>query len=205
MKENELLEGIKKAIPEGVELDVSKLDIKGLNEFVNTDTNNVVASKKEGFMNEGKASLLKSYEFENEDKLKEFIDTSKALPSENLKTLRKTEKERDDFKGKFETLELGVKTDKEIASLTSHEEGGFRAKKEYAAFNHSEISLIVKQAKESGKPIEFKDAAKGYYDKNKQYVDPVSTGARHNTRGRTTTSDADRVKERLETRRSKKS
>ena len=204
MKEDQLTKALQEAIPEGVELDISKLNIKGLNEAVNLDTNNVVASKKEGFMNEGKANFLKANDFENEDKFKSFVTTSKGSETENLKTLRKAEKERDDFKGKFEGLTKTVNTDKEIASLTSTDEGGFRAKKEYAAFNHSEISLIVKQAKESGKPIEFKDAAKGYYETNKQYVNPISTGSRINTRGKSTTSTADYVKNRLEERRKKR-
>lgn len=204
MKEDQLEKALKEAIPEGVELDISKLNIKGLNEAVNLDTNNVVASKKEGFMAEGKANFLKANDFENEDKFKSFVETSKGSESENLKTLRKTEKERDDFKGKFNSLEKTVNTDKEIASLMSHEEGGFRAKKEYAAFNHSEIKVIQKRAEESGKPIEFKDAAKGYYETNKQYVEPMSTGARHKQKGLKNTSKADYVKERIAASRTRK-
>lgn len=179
MKEEQLLEGLKKAVPEGVELDVSKLDIKGLNTFVNDDTNAVVASKKEGFMAEGRQAFLTEKGFKDVAAFDDFKSTAESSDNELKKKYTKLEGDYNTLKSDHEKLNITMKTDKQINQLTSTAEDGLRVNPKYAKFVHSEISVTVAEAKKNGKELSFEDAAKAYLTKNEQYQLPIKNGTRH--------------------------
>lgn len=179
MKENELLEGLKKVVPEGMEIDYSKLDIKALNTFVNEDTNNIVASKKQGFIDEGRNGFLTEKGFKDVAEFDTFKTKAESSESDLLKKYNKLDGEHNKLVASNSKLNLEITTDKEIGRLKSTEKEGFRVDPQYAKFVHSEFASSRKAAKESGKELTMDEWAKPYFEKNSQYQQKIVTGTRH--------------------------
>ena len=179
MKKEELIVELKKAVPEGVEVDFSKWDIDSVNTFANTDTNNVVASKKEEFMAAGQANFLKENGFEDIDKFKGSIEQYKKDETKIGKDLTKANQDLGDITAKYNKLNDTVTGERQSAILTGDGEGQFKVKKDFGKFVRTEVLGLMAKAKADGKEITFEDGAKTYLETNKQYIDPYATGRRN--------------------------
>ena len=202
MKENELLEGLKKVVPEGSEIDVSKLDVKALNAFVNEDTNNIVASKKTGFLEEGKKSFLTEKGFADVEAFDTFKTKAETSESDLLKKFNKLDGEHNTLKADHNKLNVQISTDKEVTQLTRGE--GFRVDPKYAKFVHSEFATARNTAKASGKDLTMEEWGKAYFEKNAQYQMPIKTGTRHRGTVINTGKDVDNFYEERYAKRRKK-
>lgn len=203
MKKEDLEKGFKAAIPEGVEIDTSKVDFDKFNTFVNDDTNNVVASKKTGFLEEGRKSFLTEKGFDSVDAFDKFKTKAESSESVTSKKYTKLEGEHNILKADHNKLNVQIATDKEIGELTNAE--GFRVDPKYSKFVHSEFATARNAAKASGKDLTMDEWGKAYFEKNAQYQTPIKTGTRHRGTVINTGKDVDNFyDERYKNRRSKK-
>ena len=173
MKKEDLTAQIEKAIPEGVEIDVSKLNLDGLNEFINKEENDLIAGKKKEHMTAGVDAFLTDKGYENVEAFDSASSLFNSSETEINKKLKKSNEDLDAMTKQFNTLTETRNGEQQTAILTGNDEGQFGVKKEYAKFVRSEVSALVTDK------LDFKAAAKTYLEKNEHYVDHYSSGRRN--------------------------
>ena len=202
MKKEELTAALKEA---GVNDEtIGSIDVDKLNGVVNEDTNKVVASKKDSFMEEGRNSFLTEKGFKTVDDFDAFKTKASSSESETLKKFNKLEGEFNTLKSTHDQLNVKVQTNSEIAKLTSTDEGGFKVDPKFSGFVHSEFATARKAAKDSGKELTMEDWGKAYFQTNKHFQTSTSTGTRSRGPVIIDSNDArEKLKERYASRRKK--
>lgn len=184
MKKEDLIVELKKAVPEGVEIDIDKLNVDGLNTAINLDTNNVVASKKEEFSTLGVNSFLKDKGFDN---VEAFDQKVELFGKDETKMSKDLEKAQNDLKAvnlDFTKLKGEVSETNEMTVLTGKGDKQLSVKSDFGKFVRSEVNALratkAAEAKKEIKDIDFHDTAKEYLEKNQHYIDTFSTGRGYN-------------------------